>query len=348
MGARKDSVDRTPGVESEALERRRYGRVAGTLFILGSLGTVPSLLVREPPVEPTIFLFTLLACASGAICFLIPWERAGASWFHVLTAAATLEVALVVAFADLAFDWFYVFVAVYAAYVFTSRWAIAAHLALVAAALLAPTVYDPDSANQALFSGLIGIPSLVIAAVIVAYLRERLEARESAYRGLAARDPLTGVGNYRSFRDYLAQEIGRHARTGREFALLIVDLDQFKDVNDRLGHLEGDHVLREVGQTLAASVRVQDIVARHGGDEFSVIAPETGAGGAAELAARVERAVSDGFVDRMPITASTGVAVFPRDGVEPEELVRHADEALRERKRERGPSRDRRFAPVAA
>jgi diguanylate cyclase (GGDEF)-like protein len=348
VGERKDSVDRTPGVESEALERRRYGRVAGMLFILGSLGTVPSLLVREPPIEPTIFLFTLLACASGAICFLIPWERATPAWFHALTAAATLEVALVTGLADRAFEWFYVFVAVYAGYVFSSRRAIAAHLALVAAALLAPGVYDPDSANHALFSGLIGIPSLVIAAVIVAYLRERLEARESAYRGLAARDPLTGVGNYRSFRDHLAQEIGRHARTEREFALLIVDLDEFKVVNDRLGHLEGDHVLRRVGQALATGVRVQDIVARHGGDEFSVIAPETGASGATELAARVERAVGDVFVEGFPITASTGVAVFPHDGSEPEELVRHADAALRERKGEHGAARDPRPTPAGA
>ena len=333
-GGRRALSDGWPPIDREDEQLRRFGRIAAVLFIAGSVCAIPSILVREPAPPPTIYLLTALAVASGLVCLAIPWERLSRRWFHALAVAAIVEVALAVGLGDRAFAWFYVFIAIFAAYVFTSRRAIAAHVVLVCAALLLPAVYDPDSANDTLVRGFVAMPVLILAAAIVTYLRECLEANQDAYRRLAARDELTGVGNYRSFREYLAQEIGRHERHGREFALIVADLVRFKDVNEELGHLEGDHVLRRVGHTLAGGVRVQDLVARHGGDEFSVIAPETGSRGAAELAIRIEQAVGEISVDGRAVRALTGWAVFPGDGTTPDDLLRKADRNLRLRKRE--------------
>ncbi|HEX8854639.1 MAG TPA: GGDEF domain-containing protein, partial [Thermoleophilaceae bacterium] len=152
---------------------------------------------------------------------------------------------------------------------------------------------------------------------------------------------LTGVGNYRTLYERLAYEIARHERHNRRFVLTLLDLDRFKQVNEEHGHLEGDRVLREVGRVLAFSVREQDTLARQGGDEFSVLAPEADASDAEQLAARLSAALASIQVDGRPLTASIGWAVFPEDGVSPDALVARADHALLAGKRDR---RSRQYA----
>ena len=172
-------------------------------------------------------------------------------------------------------------------------------------------------------------PGVVLTAVVVGRLTSGLEESREAYRQLSTEDGLTGVGNYRSLIERLRHETARHQRRGREFAVLTLDLDNFKTVNETQGHLVGDLVLAIVGSMLDLKVRTEDAVFRQGGDEFSVIAPETDRDQAEQLG-RADRGrrcarISSGDVR---ISASVGCAVFPHDGTEPGELLDAADAAL--------------------
>ena len=123
----------------------------------------------------------------------------------------------------------------------------------------------------------------------------------------------------------LEYEIARHRRAGRELALLVLDLDGFKEVNDTLGHPAGDRLLRDVAAVLSTTVRSGDTIARPGGDEFCVIAPETGRGEAQRLAERIEIALSTLDAAGHPLSASIGLALFPHDASTPEQVIDQAD-----------------------
>ena len=278
---------------------------------------------------------TVLACASGALCLIAPWERLSRRGLHLVTAIATIEVALVAGLADHVYSFFFPLVAVYAGYAFTTRRDVALQALLICAALLARSSTRAARRTRRSTRALIAIPIVLLAAG-AGHLPARV-LRGRPGRPARARDARRphGVGNYRSFRRQLAQEVARHTRHERELALVVLDLVGFKQINERLGHLEGDHVLRQVGRTLAAEVRVEDLVARQGGDEFSVIAPDTGAHGAALLASRVEDAVRDISAGGRRVRASTGWAVFPTDGRTPDALLANADERA-----EGAPARD--------
>ncbi len=149
-------------------------------------------------------------------------------------------------------------------------------------------------------------------------------------------DALTGVGNARRLAERLDYELARHRRHERRLALCVLDLDGFKAVNDRFGHPAGDEVLRDVARALARATREQDTVVRQGGDEFCVVAPETGHAQAAVLAARLERAVADA-VGGHAVGSSVGWAVFPDDAADAAALVERADAAQgRAKRRGRG------------
>jgi len=155
---------------------------------------------------------------------------------------------------------------------------------------------------------------------------------------IALTDPLSGCLNRRGFEQQLAREAARAARTGSELALLAVDVDYFKRVNDTFGHLAGDAVIREIGELLRETSRAGDLVARMGGEEFMILAPATNAAGAYHLATRVLEAFRKrafaGVQGRIPITASIGVvADRVRDEHVAEALRGRADEALYAAKR---------------
>jgi len=150
-------------------------------------------------------------------------------------------------------------------------------------------------------------------------------------------DELTGIPNRRAFNDALASEVERCRRFGGSVGLILLDLDNFKSVNDTHGHQAGDEILRRVGQVLAGSVRHVDLAARYGGEEFGVIVPETDLDGAIELAERLRVALEAEEVmlldgTRLSVTASFGAAV-KGDLPGGENLVAAADEALYEAKR---------------
>ena len=203
-----------------------------------------------------------------------------------------------------------------------------AGLAVIGLGLLGPLLIGSFSDSQTLVLALAEIVCLTVIAVGVMVMARRLRASHRALWELARRDGLTGVGNYRSLHERLGEEIARHGRRERQFALILLDLDGFKQVNERYGHLEGDRLLTEVGGALSDEVRGDDSVFRQGGDEFAVIVAEADAEEATEVAARIRaRIVNRGFGSdqQRPLSAATGFAVFPADGTSSEALLGYAD-----------------------
>jgi diguanylate cyclase (GGDEF)-like protein len=200
-----------------------------------------------------------------------------------------------------------------------------------------PAVRPPPSALLALL-----VPVASVAILVAA--RERLERERDALRAAAFSDPLTGVANRRSLLERVEYEIARHTRAERSFCLLMLDLDGFKLLNDRFGHAAGDDLLRDVAIGLGGAVRDQDTVARIGGDEFCVLAPETDAAGTDRLTARVLGAVGRVTAGIDTLGASLGAAIFPEDGMTSAALLAAADRRLMEVKRPRQRSRPGRRA----
>jgi diguanylate cyclase (GGDEF)-like protein/PAS domain S-box-containing protein len=150
---------------------------------------------------------------------------------------------------------------------------------------------------------------------------------EDELRQQAARDPLTGLANYRHLLGVLDSEIKRFKRTGREFALLLFDLDSLKKINDRYGHLTGSEALCRLAEVLVAGCRNIDTAARFGGDEFAVVLPETGIEPAKSVAQRLcDNLANDGREPKLSVSA--GVAIYPGDGATIETLLLVADKGL--------------------
>ncbi len=145
----------------------------------------------------------------------------------------------------------------------------------------------------------------------------------------AITDGLTGVKTHRFFMEALSAEWKRSTRAGRAFALVLMDLDRFKFVNDFYGHLEGDLVLQRVGQILEANCRRSDVVSRYGGDEFVILMPETSMEQARQLASKLRGWVSaDPLLREKNISASFGIACYPLHGSSPQELIQVADASM--------------------
>jgi diguanylate cyclase (GGDEF)-like protein len=149
---------------------------------------------------------------------------------------------------------------------------------------------------------------------------------------LAVLDALTGLYNRRAFNDALVQSVGREDRQGGHFALLILDLDHFKKLNDTYGHPAGDAALRSTAEILKRHLRKGDEAARYGGEEFVMILPSATEDGARHLAERIRAAIAKHRVvfegATIQLTASFGLAVWPGDGKSPEALLGAADRAL--------------------
>ena len=161
---------------------------------------------------------------------------------------------------------------------------------------------------------------------------------------LSITDGLTSLWNYRYMNMRLSQEVERAIRFNRPLALLVIDIDHFKQINDRFGHQRGDAILAELANRLVSETRVQvDTAARYGGEEFVLILPETPLEGAMVVAEKVRSSIGEtpfgGEGDELiNVTVSIGIAVFPAHGAKPQTLIRAADQALYEAK---GRGRDR-------
>ena len=150
---------------------------------------------------------------------------------------------------------------------------------------------------------------------------------------LAIQDQLTGLLNVRELYRRLELELARAGRHGRPLAVLMVDADFFKSINDRFGHPAGDLVLRELAYRLRGSLRPSDVAARYGGEEFVVMLPETDATGAMAMCERLRAQVAEtpfeiSADNRQMLTVSIGIAVYPRDAEAADALIAAADKAL--------------------
>ena len=172
---------------------------------------------------------------------------------------------------------------------------------------------------------------LQILALQAAEALVRAQLFETAER-LATTDGLTGLHNHRRMQELLDAAFKQAHRYGRKVSLLLLDIDHFKNVNDRYGHPAGDAVLRGVATMLAAQARDSDVVARYGGEEFAVALPETDRAGALVIAERIRAAIErvDQLTDSGPVrvTVSIGVATFPDDARDKASLVECADKSL--------------------
>jgi diguanylate cyclase (GGDEF)-like protein len=155
-----------------------------------------------------------------------------------------------------------------------------------------------------------------------------LEARNRQLELLAATDELTGLLNRRAFRSRLNQEVLRSARYGRCVALLYIDLDSLKTINDSGGHAEGDAILKLVAETIRGALRQTDVIARLGGDEFAAILPDADLQGAADAAERIRRTVAEANGSDDTITVSIGAAAYSNEISTAEELMLAADGQL--------------------
>jgi diguanylate cyclase (GGDEF)-like protein len=169
--------------------------------------------------------------------------------------------------------------------------------------------------------------TFVFAAVLTAAQRRWLDKE----RALSRTDNLTGVMNGRGFYEAAAQEIARSTRYHHALTLAYIDLDDFKAVNDRLGHAQGDELLVTVGRTLARATRSSDVVARLGGDEFAVLFPETSRAAAEPALEKLQQLLREAVQKRgWPVTPSIGAVCFPFPPKDVESLVHEADRVMYE------------------
>lgn len=160
-------------------------------------------------------------------------------------------------------------------------------------------------------------------------------------RQMVGSDPLTGVANRRAFDQALAREAARHNRTGEPFAVIMLDLDAFKQRNDHFGHAAGDAALIAVSRACESVVRITDLVARLGGDEFSVLLPGSTQAGAHTLAARLRAAIESAGLPEGALRVSVGVAASEGKTVMASDVLRLADQDLYRDKSERRKARSR-------
>ncbi len=310
-------------------------RSCGALFAAAALVTAVGLVL---PHQPEVDEAGLAAVAAGAgliagVLFL-GGERLPAWTFHVWPALGTVLISFAIvcngerhggaAGGD---EMYYVWVVLWSAY-HLRRAATAVQVGLVAVAYTAVLlVVDPGPIASSRWVTTVGLA--IGSAVVVKLLSERVEKLVTELRQAAATDPLTGLLNRRAFAERFGQELAVARRAGRPFALVLLDVDQFKTINDQHGHAAGDAALVALGGALGGAVREVDTVARIGGDEFALLLRDTDDAGARDTARRVLALVSDHGLPAL----SAGAAVYGPDGVTMDDLVRAADVALYAAKR---------------
>jgi len=191
------------------------------------------------------------------------------------------------------------------------------------------------------------IQARAAAMLRIKNLQDQLRTAKGQLEKLSVTDGLTGLYNHRHFEERLHEEFRRTQRYSDPVSLIMLDLDHFKDVNDRYGHPFGDRVLRETAELIRSSIRDPDICARYGGEEFAIILPKTQLQGALAVAERIFRSLrqkghavdacdaAKSKLAEVHVTASIGIAFYPsKDVTSPELLVKYADEALYRAKRE--------------
>jgi diguanylate cyclase (GGDEF)-like protein len=326
-------------------ERARMGRISGVLWILASFITVASCYLPGAQHVPMGWVFALSGCffLYGWVAALgwLRWDRAPMKTLGIGMVLTIPVIGLGIFLTGGAMSFvqpMLVTTLLYAAFFFPADWAwpLSVELILVAGS---PIVYDSNAIEDAFLPHYVALVAGFLSATwVLVGLRKRLLEAELHQRDIAHRDPLTGVANRRQFDAVLQREIAARSRPGgarrrsdeSPLALLILDLDDFKTINDNHGHPVGDAILRQVAERAQSMLRSGDTLARIGGDEFAIVAPGVHGDAVQNLARSVCAAVSTQYSDaRTPApSASIGWAVFPEDGPDFEALLRAADERM--------------------
>ena len=312
--------------------RELMGRVAAWMFMAGSLTTVAAIVLPHSP-EADIAGFWGMAAGLALVSgFLFSFSGRLPSWaYQCAISAGSLIVALSLYFngerhggkaADN--EVLFVWIALYAGYFFTRTQLITQLIVAYGVVLLA---IHPGQVGYTRW--LITVGMISAAGGLVHVLKHRNDHLVTRLFEAVRTDVLTGLVNRQGFDEHFELELQRSRRTAQPVALILSDIDEFKQVNDRFGHPAGDAVLTAVGQVLRDSARDLDIVARIGGDEFAAILPATTAASAQALAARMRVEVAKlPSASGEPLIMSFGIVECPSHGNRREILVQRADAAL--------------------
>lgn len=325
------------GATGGAVNRAVMARTFGYLFgIAGTGGLIGLLTVQQSRdvVFPIILISCLLGMATAALFFIV-WDRMPLWAFHALLLLGIALLA-VVAYSDSpttvsAYAMTYLWVAVLAFSFFERRYAML-HVALIGVAFALVLRLRPDVTSATVHWARLMI-AILVAGLVIDVLRKRLEALVARMGEVARTDWLTGLVNRRGFEERLAAELARARRSDEHLGLVLLDLDRFKQVNDRLGHEAGDRALKRLAAALRDCTRGHELAARLGGEEFVILALRADAGAACALAERAREGIKRAFArEPMHLTASCGVASFPEHGLAADALLQAADVALYEAK----------------
>ncbi|MBJ7521692.1 MAG: GGDEF domain-containing protein [Solirubrobacteraceae bacterium] len=273
-----------------------------------------------------LLLCAVMTFATAAVVPFVPTDRMDARWFHALPILVTLEMTVgLVLLGDEAYTVLPIvaFLGSAIAFVVDSRRAVVAHLLFGTAVLGSAVLWI--GTGPVIGAALCALTVLVWSAMYVELTWRSADEQSEHLGELMRRDPLTGVGNRRLLTERVDYELRRHTRTGRPLTLFALDLNGFKQVNDTLGHAAGDDLLREAALALRRAVRDQDTVIRQGGDEFALIAPETGPAEARTLARGMRAALAQVMAAGEPLTSAIGFATFPDDATSAADLAHTAD-----------------------
>jgi diguanylate cyclase (GGDEF)-like protein len=329
------------GVPTRAYDR--VVRIASWVFLLAAT-TIVGVTGLWPQSQTAIFILLALAGAFVLVIHdLLPTTALGPAKFVVEGSVAITVATMLVALtggAQSPFFFVYPLIVGGAALVvspgITLGLALTAVLGYLLAVILGSTAAVIANPITTATVGINLTALILLAYIAMVIAREQRSSRDAAIR-LSTIDPLTSLFNRGFFFAALEREIARSARSGRGFCLLMMDLDELKAINDRLGHFHGDRVLNAVGQVVSDGVRRIDTAARYGGDEFVVLLPETDPTGAFVLAEKIRIGVNELDLD-LPDEAirpsmSVGVVSFPDDGQTADELMISADRAMYTSKR---------------
>jgi diguanylate cyclase (GGDEF)-like protein len=318
-------------------DRVTMARTFTYLFGTGATLVLLSLLFPHSPERDTTgLLITTLVAYLVAIGFLVAWDRLPLWAFEASPLAGTAVVSLAVYFAGpeaaTAYALFYLWVALAACYFLRPRIAFA-HLCIASAAYALVLAVGPGHVMLPGLTWAIVTGTLGVLGILMTTLRGQLDGLVRQLAAAARTDSLTQLANRRELEERFAAELERSTRTARPLSIVVLDLDWFKEYNDRFGHSAGDRVLVLLAQALKRATRTSDVVARLGGEEFGVLAPETDETEAYLLSERLRAEVHTAFArETEKMTISCGVASFPIHGITSGELLHAADRALYEAK----------------
>ena len=307
------------------------------LFGFGATLVLISLLLPHSPDRDTTGLVIVAAAAYGAaLAFLIAFDRLPLWTFEAAPLLGTALVSLAVYFGGsevaTAYAMYYFWVALAACYFLRPRVAVA-HLFVASLAYGLVLLIGPGHAVLPGLTWAVVTGTLIVVGFLMITLRHQVEQLVGELASAARTDSLTQLANRRELEDRFAAELERSTRTARPLSVLVLDLDWFKDYNGRFGHHAGDRALVMLAEALKRATRTSDVVARLGGEEFSVLAPETDETEGFLLAERLRAEMRASFArETEKMTISCGVASFPVHGITSGELLHAADRALYEAK----------------